>query len=116
MKAIQDLRRFSLQENFKQTTENLEKRLLFGAYPELEQHPDWQEKEEYLFEIINSYLFKDILVFEGIKNYVNDPVYGKLRDEIEQVVFKDKGTNAIRRFKVNIHKQNLTQKIELLPI
>ena len=68
---------FSLQENFKQTTENLEKRLLFGAYPELEQYPDWQEKEEYLFEIINSYLLKDILVFEGIKN--SDKILALLR-------------------------------------
>lgn len=59
---------FSLQENFKQTTENLEERLLFGAYPELEQYESWQEKKEYLFEIINSYLLKDILIFEGIKN------------------------------------------------
>jgi hypothetical protein len=25
-------------------------------------------KKEYLFEIINSYLLKDILVFEGIKH------------------------------------------------
>lgn len=68
---------FSLHENFKKTTENLEKRLLIGAYPELEQYESWQEKEEYLFEIINSYLLKDILIFEGIKN--SDKILALLR-------------------------------------
>lgn len=68
---------FSTQENYKQTTENLEQRLLFGGYPELIQYSDWEDKKEYLFEIINSYLLKDILVFEGIKHA--DKIYDLLR-------------------------------------
>ncbi len=68
---------FSEFENYKQTTENLEQRLLFGGYPELEQYDSWEQKEEYIFEIINSYLLKDILVFEGIKN--SDKIYALLR-------------------------------------
>ena len=68
---------FSATENYKQTTENLEKRLLFGGYPELEQYEDWTEKTEYLFEIINSYLLKDILAFDGIKN--SDKIFSLLR-------------------------------------
>lgn len=58
---------FSYFENFKETTQKLEERLLFGSYPELEQYPDWNDKINYLKEIINSYLLKDILVYEGIK-------------------------------------------------
>lgn len=68
---------FSEQENYKQTIENLEKRLLFGSYPELEQHEDWESKEDYIAEIINSYLLKDILIFEGIKH--SDKIYDLLR-------------------------------------
>lgn len=68
---------FSEEENFKQTTENLQERLLFGGYPELIQYENWEEKKEYLFEIINSYLLKDILVFEGIKHA--DKIYDLLR-------------------------------------
>jgi predicted AAA+ superfamily ATPase len=68
---------FSTQENYKKTTESLEERLLFGGYPELIQYPDWEDKKEYLFEIINSYLLKDILVFEGIKHA--DKIYNLLR-------------------------------------
>ena len=58
---------FSKQENYKITTSKLEERLLFGSYPELEQYPDWNDKISYLKEIVNSYLLKDILVFDGIK-------------------------------------------------
>lgn len=58
---------FSKHENYKETVEKLEERLLFGSYPELEQYTDWKDKQNYLNEIINSYLLKDILVFDGIK-------------------------------------------------
>ncbi len=58
----------SVIENYKETTEKLEQRLIFGGYPELEQYDDWSEKAEYLTEIISSYLLKDILVFDGIRN------------------------------------------------
>jgi uncharacterized protein len=58
---------FSEHENYKETTQKLEERLLFGSYPELEQYPDWNDKITYLKEIINSYLLKDILIFDGIK-------------------------------------------------
>ena len=68
---------YSQYENYKQTTEKLEERLLFGSYPELLQYSDWEEKKEYLYEIINSYLLKDILVFEGIKH--SDKIYDLLR-------------------------------------
>lgn len=68
---------FSEHENYLQTIENLEQRLLFGSYPELEQYEDWESKEDYISEIINSYLLKDILIFEGIKH--SDKVYDLLR-------------------------------------
>jgi predicted AAA+ superfamily ATPase len=68
---------FSLQENYKQTTEKLEQRLIYGSYPELEQYENWEDKKDYLFEIINAYLLKDILVFEGIKH--SDKIYDLLR-------------------------------------
>ena len=43
----------------------------------LEQYENWQEKADYLFEIVNSYLLKDILIFEGIKN--SDKILALLR-------------------------------------
>lgn len=46
---------FAPYENYKQTCDHLEQRLLFGGYLELEQYVDWENKKEYLYEIINSY-------------------------------------------------------------
>ncbi|MDQ8011229.1 MAG: ATP-binding protein [Flavobacterium nitrogenifigens] len=68
---------FLQKENYKQTLENLEEKLLFGGYPELIQYDNLEDKKDYLFEIINSYLLKDILVFEGIKHA--DKIYDLLR-------------------------------------
>lgn len=48
--------------------DNLMQRLVYGNMPELINIPDQNEKEEYLRDIINSYLLKDILSFERIKN------------------------------------------------
>lgn len=68
---------YSQFENYKITTENLEQRLLFGAYPELEKYDDWEDKKDYLYEIINSYLLKDILTYEGIRH--SRKIYDLLR-------------------------------------
>jgi len=59
---------FALSENSVQTKANLSIRLILGAYPELESITDRVDKIEYLKEIINAYLLKDILAFEGIKS------------------------------------------------
>ena len=68
---------FSAYENYIQTTENQETRLIFGGYPELTHYQSWEEKQTYLREIVSSYLLKDILVFDGIKN--SNKIYGLLR-------------------------------------
>lgn len=59
---------FSKTENLIQTKDNLEERLIFGTYPELIRYQTKEEKTEYLKEIVNSYLLKDILAFENIRN------------------------------------------------
>lgn len=59
---------FSKLENYKETLANLETRLIYGAYPELEKYERWEDKREYLEEIMNSHLLKDILAFQGIRN------------------------------------------------
>ena len=73
---------FSNQENYKETSAKLEERLLFGSYPELEHYNDWNDKISYLKEIINSYLLKDILVYEGIKQS------NKILDLLKLVAFQ----------------------------
>ena len=55
-------------ENRAQTDANLENRLIYGSYPEIVLMQDNRQKERYLKEIINSYLYKDILELEGIRH------------------------------------------------
>jgi len=50
-----------------QTRANLETRLIYGSYPEVIIIRDNKMREEYLRELIASYLFKDILALEGIR-------------------------------------------------
>ncbi len=64
-------------ENRIEKEDNLRTRLVYGNYPELLQVSGNVERAEYLKEIINSYLLKDILSFEGIKN--SDKIFSLLR-------------------------------------
>ena len=58
---------FSKTENYLDTRNNLEDRLIFGSYPELSQITNREDKIIYLKEIVNTQLLRDILAFEGIK-------------------------------------------------
>ena len=69
-------------ENALQTAQNLEERLIYGAYPEVYTLPTLQEKKLYLNELINSYLLKDILAFEDIRNA------NKLKDLLKLIAYQ----------------------------
>lgn len=58
----------SATENALQTRQNLADRLIFGCYPEVLGLPSVTEKHQYLKELVNTYLLKDILAFEDIRN------------------------------------------------
>lgn len=68
---------FTGTENFVETRARLEERMIFGSYPELLQYSGNYEKAEYLRELVNAYLFKDILALEDIRN--SDKIAGLLR-------------------------------------
>jgi hypothetical protein len=66
---------FALSENEYNQVENsiskidkVRERMVFGNYPELLHLPDREDKIDYLNELVSSYLLKDILVYENIKN------------------------------------------------
>jgi uncharacterized protein len=66
---------YALSENEYNQIENsitkidkLRERLIFGNYPELVHLPDQADKIDYLNDMVSSYLLKDILVYENIKN------------------------------------------------
>lgn len=54
-------------EGYLPTLVHLEQRLIYGSYPELWHIESLQEQENYLKQLVNSYLLKDLLMFENIK-------------------------------------------------
>ena len=69
-------------ENSLQTRQNLESRLIYGSYPEVVMMEDTEQQKEYLREIVNAYLLKDILTIDGIKNS------SKMRDLLTLIAFQ----------------------------
>ncbi len=57
----------SKYENKMETRGRLEERLVYGGYPELLHLENLDQKAQYLRELVNGYLLKDILAFVGIK-------------------------------------------------
>jgi predicted AAA+ superfamily ATPase len=72
----------SAVENPFETRANLESRLIYGSYPELTQIIGNEEKTEYLRDIVNAYLLKDILSVEGLKNS------SKMKDLLRLIAFQ----------------------------
>jgi len=55
-------------ENQAQTASNLESRLIYGSYPEVVLCADNRHREQYLKELVASYLYKDILELDGVRH------------------------------------------------
>lgn len=72
----------SVLENLLETRRKLESRLIFGTYPEVELMESNEDKMEYLKDMVNSYLLKDILAIEGIRNS------GKMRELLRLIAFQ----------------------------
>jgi predicted AAA+ superfamily ATPase len=78
-----------------ETDVRLENRLIYGAYPEVVLLQDNREREQYLKEIVSSYLYKDILELEGIRQSAK---IGRLLQLIalqigKEVSYTELGTN-----------------------
>lgn len=72
----------SLTENRLETRQNLETRLVYGSYPEVINITDNTLRKAYLAELVNAYLFKDLLSLDGIRNA------GKLRDLLALLAYQ----------------------------
>jgi len=60
---------------------NLEQKMIFGTYPQLlNMNPS--EKQEYLTDLVNGYLLKDILSIEGLRNS------NKMSDLLKLIAFQ----------------------------
>ncbi len=108
---------YTLSENeYTQVENNINKmdkireRLVFGNYPELLQLPDRQDKVDYLNEMISSYLLKDILVYEHIKN--SQKIFNLLR----LIAFQIGGEVSLQELgiQLGISKNTVEKYLDLL--
>ena len=108
---------YTLSENeYTQVENNMNKmdkvreRLVFGNYPELLHLPDRQDKVDYLNEMISSYLLKDILVYEHIKN--SQKIFNLLR----LIAFQIGGEVSLQELgiQLGISKNTVEKYLDLL--
>ena len=64
--SLYELKRYYYGNSY-ELAKDIEKFLLYGVYPEVFLAPTLQEKKELLYELVNSYIFRDILQLERLK-------------------------------------------------
>ena len=65
-----------------ETKQNLESRLIYGSYPEVVTMDSFEDKTDYLRDIVGAYLLKDILAIDGLKNS------GKMKELLRLIAFQ----------------------------
>ena len=108
---------FALSENEYNQVENsiskidkVRERMVFGNYPELLHLPDKEDKIDYLNEMVSSYLLKDILVYENIKN--SQKIFNLLR----LIAFQIGGEVSLQELgsQLGISKNTVEKYLDLL--
>ncbi|NIJ55649.1 ATP-binding protein [Dyadobacter arcticus] len=97
-------------ENALQTRQNLEERIIYGGYPELFQMTTLREKELYLKDLVNSYLLKDILAYEGVRNT------DKIKDLLRLIAYQLGKEVSMQELgnTLNISKNTVEKYLDLL--
>lgn len=101
---------YNQQENIAETKSRLNERLILGNYPELIHLEGKNEKVNYLKELASSYLLKDILTFEGIKNA------DKILNLLKLIAFqigKEVSLHELGR-QLGMHKNTVDKYLDLL--
>lgn len=90
--------------------DKVKERLVYGNYPELLQLPDQKDKTDYLNEMVSSYLLKDILAYENIKN--SQKIFNLLR----LIAFQVGGEASLQELgkQLGISKNTVEKYLDLL--
>lgn len=103
-------RELSGVENRLETRQNLELRLVYGSYPEIVTMKDNALRTDYLKELVNAYLFKDLLSLDGIRNA------GKLRDILTLLAFQTGNEVSMTEIgsQLGLNKNTIDKYLDLL--
>jgi predicted AAA+ superfamily ATPase len=87
-----------------------EENIIYGGYPELFSLPTVDERQSYLHEIIDSYLFKDILELDRVKNAK------KLRDLLTLIAFQIGKEVSLAELgsTLDLHKDTVARYLDIL--
>lgn len=101
---------YSIQETIVETKSRLSERLIYGNYPELIHLNSNEDKEDYLREMVSSYLLKDILEFDGVRNA------SKINDLLRLVAFQPGKEVSLDELsvKLGISKNTVDKYLDLL--
>ena len=90
--------------------ETLEERLIYGSYPEIFQKQSLAEKREYLSELVDSYLFRDILELESLRHSQ------KLIDLLALLAFQIGSTVSLSELgnRLDLHKETVARYLDLM--
>lgn len=101
---------YSKESSALQTLQNLDNKLIYGSYPELINIDQNHIKEEYLTEIVNSYLLKDILTLDGIRNS------NKIRDLLKLLAYQNGSEVSYSELgnKLSLSKNTVEKYMDLL--
>lgn len=97
-------------ENPIEKIDKVRERLVFGNYPELIHIPDKNDKMDYLNEMVSSYLLKDILMYENIKN--SQKIFNLLR----LIAFQIGGEVSLQELgkQLSVSKNTVEKYLDLL--
>lgn len=96
--------------NLVELKQNLENLLIYGSYPELYQLESNKEKELYLKDLVNTYLLKDILQFENIRNAQ------KIKDLLKLIAYQIGSESSLDELgkQLGISKNTVQRYIDLM--
>ncbi|NOU18315.1 MAG: ATP-binding protein [Bacteroidales bacterium] len=103
-------REYNQVENSISKIDKVRERLIFGNYPELLHLPNQEDKIDYLNEMVSSYLLKDILAYENIKN--SQKIFNLLR----LIAFQIGGEVSLQELgsQLSISKNTVEKYLDLL--
>lgn len=91
-------------------SQELERRLIYGAYPEAHTIVDDSERADYLIELSTDYLIKDILAYEGIRNAA------KIRDLLRLIALQAGSEVSVEKLgsELDMSKNTAAKYLDLL--